>query len=379
MKITVGIPWRLDWTQSGLAFRVKTCFGEIANRGVEVKIYCLGPESKDGKISISRVHVKETTENNCFSPLLNSIAFSHEFAKLIDKEECDVLHCFNTTTLFLKDRRFLFQTANPTYAFTLDAVRDEYPRTSKYQSLINYYTTITELEKTEYEKANFIIVDSDIVKKNLQRYYDFDSDQIKIIPNGISPEEYSFKRDPSKQERLKIVLFPSNIHVMKGFHYLVDAMEEVRKTFPETILMVCGRIRHFEYDLYKDLIERKRKSSGIVLAGFVSRKKLFEYYQMADVCCIPLLYGTMSNAILEAVAHGLPIVTTVHSGFPEIDQVGVEVPSKNSDAIAEGIMQLLSNPKLWKRKSNNALKTIKKFFWTDIAKQFAETYEQITE
>ncbi|NVM55328.1 MAG: glycosyltransferase family 4 protein [Candidatus Helarchaeota archaeon] len=352
-------------------------FNAISDIGVDVNLYCLGSENKKAKFSILKVPVKSILDGATFAPLFNSIAFSHEFAKLIDDEEYDILHCFNTTTLFLKERKYLFQTSNPTYAFALDAVKDEYPKTVKYQRLLKYYALVAELERLEYDQTDIIIANSDVVKENIVNYYGVDSSQIEIIPNGVRPEECNFNRPLQSTGKMKIVLFPSTIHVMKGFRYLVEAMAEIRKTFPETILIVCGRIHPFEYDMFKNLIERKRKESGIVLAGFMPREQLSKYYHMADVCVMPLLFGTMSTALLEAIAHGLPIVTTSHSGIPNVEDVGIKVPAKDSNAIADAIIKLLSNPNLWKKKSENTRRVIKNYLWSDIAKKSVEIYERL--
>jgi glycosyltransferase involved in cell wall biosynthesis len=85
----------------------------------------------------------------------------------------------------------------------------------------------------------------------------------------------------------------------------------------------------------------------------------------------------MSMAILEAVAHGLPIITTSHSGFPDVEKVGIQIPSKNSDAIANAIITLLSDPNLLQKKSDNAQQVIKNYHWNTIAKAFTEVYQKI--
>ncbi|MFX0091774.1 MAG: glycosyltransferase family 4 protein [Candidatus Hodarchaeota archaeon] len=377
MKAIVGMPWNLEWEISGLAKQLRACFNAISDLGVNVKLFSLGTKNKKMTFSVSHIPVKTIPEKHLFSPLINSIAFSHEFAKRIDKEKYDILHCFKSTSLFLTNRKFLFQAQDPTPASVIEAIKDEYPNTSEYQSLLRYYASVAELFRQEYEKAELIITLSEVTKENIIKYYGIDRNKIEVIPNGVAPEECNFERRPENSGRLKIVLFPSTIEVKKGFHYLVEAMTKVRKKFPETILMVCGRIYVNERKMFKEIIERKRKESGIVLAGFLPREKLFNYYREADVCCIPKLYGNMSNAILESVAQGLPIVTTKHSGFPQIDEVGIKIPSKDSKAIAEAIITLLSDPQLWRRKSEKAQKVIKDYQWNRLAKKFVNVYKKL--
>jgi len=377
MKLIVGMPWRLDWNFSGLAKRVKACFNSISDLGIEVDLICLGPKTRKERFSVSRIKVNTTHHKDPFSSLINSLAFSHEFAKRVIKEKNAIIQCFNTTSLFLGGKNYLFETANPTYSFALEAVKDEYPKTAKYHRFLNYYSTVAELEKLEYEGARTIIANSEIVKNNIRQCYDVEKERITVIPNGVLPEECNFDRSFNELSGMKIVIFPSSIHVMKGFRYLVEAMVNVRKEFPDTVLFVCGRIHPFEYDIFEPLIKRMRKKSGLVLLGFLPREKLFKYFHLADVCCIPLIFGTMSNAILEAVAHGLPIVTTKHSGFPEIDKVGIKVPPKDSKTIADAIIGLLSDQELRRKKSDSARKVIEKYYWNNLAEEFKDIYKKM--
>jgi glycosyltransferase involved in cell wall biosynthesis len=377
MRVLVGMPWKLDWELSGFAKHIIACFKAISDLEIDVKLLCLGPSVNKPNFTISQIQVKTTPITDVFSPLVNSIAFSHKFSSSVTKENFDVLHCFNTTTFFLGDQKYVFQTANPTYAFALDAVRDEYPKIKRYQRLLKYYSAVAELERLEYEKADLIIAPSEVVKQNIRTYYQIERKKITVIPNGVSSEECNFDRPPRTSEGLKMVLYPGTMHIMKGFPYLVEAMRKVRQEFPETILLICGNFHPYEYGFLKELIDQKRKASGIVLAGFVPREKLFQYYHEADVCCLPLLYGTMSMAILEAVAHGLPIVTTEHSGFPDVEKVGIQIPPKDADAIASSILTLLSDSVLWKQKSENAKKVIQKYYWSIIAQQFLSIYNKL--
>ena len=271
----------------------------------------------------------------------------------------------------------MFQTTNPTYAFALDVVRDEYPNIEKYRKLLKYYESVAELEGIEYQNADRIIANSELIRDNIMKYHGIEKDKIEVIPNGVSPEECNFERTFKNRGGMKIILFPGTIHTMKGFHYLLEAMVKVKKEVPEAILFVCGRIHGYEYDIFKKLVNRMQREKLGILMGVLPREKLFKYYHIADVCCIPLIFGNMSISILESVAHGLPIVTTSHSGFPEINKVGIKIPSKNPEATADAIITLLSDPELIRKKSENAKGVIKNYYWDKIAKQFLSVYKKM--
>ncbi len=376
MKVFAGMPWRLDWAISGLARRVRGCFKAIAALGVEINLCCLGPELRENGFYTTTLPVGMASKGELFSPLINSLAFAYEFSKSVAREEFDVLHCFNTTSFFLTGKEHVFQTVNPTYGFIYEIMADEYPKTRKYQKLLGYYRSIAELEEIEYQKAERIVASSQLIKDNIIRYHNIEEDKIKVIPAGVSAEECNLERKP-RQGDMKIVLFPGTMCMVKGFRYLVEAMQRVKKEFPSSVLIVAGRIKQNEKNLIGKLIDDMRARRSIVLAGFLPRKKLSTYYRMADVCCLPSLCEDMSTSILESVANGLPIVATPNTGFPEIDKVGIAVPPKDSEAIADAIIALLSDHELWRRKSERARKVIRKYYWERIAKEFVKVYAGI--
>lgn len=375
MKVIVGLPWRLDWETTGLARRIKECFQTLAGLDVSINLYCLGPSFKEKNLFVQSISSLKFPRDNMFSPLLNSLAFSFRFAEKVKRKRFDILHCFNTTSLFLSNKKYLFQTVNPTYAFISEILEEEYPKTGKFQRRINYCKTVANLEKIEYENAEQIIASSWLIKNNIVKYHKVDKNKIKVIPAGVQPNG-SKKRTITKKD-FKLIVFPGSISVMKGFKYLCEAMEIIRKSFPNIILLVAGKINQFEFEIFKDFIKKLKSKKILVLTGFVPREKLHTYFMMADVCCIPSLYDDMNISLLEALTYGLPVVATPNTGFSEISKVGIEVPPKNSEAIAKAIISLLSDEKLWIKKSREAKKVIKNYYWTEIAKKFLKTYKRL--
>ena len=274
MKILAGIPWNLDSHLSGFSKRTRNCLASVAELGIEHEVYCLGPTENRGDLSLKELEVNKTVSGDEFSPLLNSVAFSHEFAKKVDQSEYDILHCYNTSSLFLTHRKHIFETTNPTYAYALEQIKGEVPDNSKYNRLLKYYEAVSEVDKIEYENADLVISKSETVTRNIINHYDIDEELIQVIPNGVREEEINYPGDKVFDNKLKIVLFPGTVHIMKGFHYLLEAMKIVRKELPNVMLMVCGRLHPYESDIFSPLIQEKRKESGVVLAGHLPREKL---------------------------------------------------------------------------------------------------------
>lgn len=375
MRVLSGVPWRLDWDTTGLSKRLIEQLVAITKKGVEINLYSPGPRKNFNGFKNFNVSTRVLKNEDPISPILNSVCFSHAFSEVVERKKYDVLHCFNTTSLFLEAESFLFQTVNPTFAFIHEIVRSEYPRSKKYLRKLAYYEFASSLEEKEYTHATKIIASSELAKENIARYYGVKRGLIQVIPAGINPDVCNLNYDKSKS-KLRIILFPNRVSVLKGFHYVSEAMKKIKKAFPNSIIIVVNRLDSFEYDLLSDDIKTLKKMGAIALVGFLPRDLLYEYYRMADICLFPSLCDDMSLAVLESVAHATPIVATSNTGFPDVEDVGIKIPPKDSEAIADAVITLLSEEELYMKKRENARKVIRKYYWPNIAGKFKTLYEK---
>jgi glycosyltransferase involved in cell wall biosynthesis len=132
-----------------------------------------------------------------------------------------------------------------------------------------------------------------------------------------------------------------------------------------------------EQPLRKTVIEREL--SGVIeIAGRIDPEKMPELYRNNDIFISASMQEGMSNAMLEAMASGLPIVTTRCEGLAElIDGNGLIVEQDNIEAIVKAIKQLADNSELYKQMSIAARKQAEKFNWASIAESYIEQYRKI--
>jgi glycosyltransferase involved in cell wall biosynthesis len=98
---------------------------------------------------------------------------------------------------------------------------------------------------------------------------------------------------------------------------------------------------------------------------------------MADVCLVPSLYDDLSLTVLESVAHATPIVATANTGFPDVEKVGIQVPPKDPESIAEAVITLLSDDELYAKKRQSAEPVIKEYYWPNIGERFMTIYNEL--
>lgn len=378
MKVLSGIPWQLDWNFTGLSKRLTEQFTEITKRSVEVYLYTPGRRRNLDKFRIRQIPIRTLKDEDPVTSILNSIGFSHAFSNIVEKQDYDLLHCFNTTSLFLDKRPFMLQTVHPPYESIREIICSEYPRSKKYLRKLDYYDFAATLEEKEYAKATMIVASSEMAKENIARHCGIKRKLIRVIPAGVDPSICNMNYEKRKSD-LKAILFPNRISVLKGFHYAAEAMREIRKAFPKSVLIVTNRIDEFESDLLKHDMEKLQKMKAVALVGYLPILDVYRYYRMADVCLVPSLYDDLSLTVLESVAHATPIVATANTGFPDVEKVGIQVPPKDPKSIAEAVITLLSDDELYAKKRQSAESVIKKYYWPNIGEKFMTIYNELVD
>ena len=173
------------------------------------------------------------------------------------------------------------------------------------------------LEESLFAKggAARVIANSRMVKDEITRFYGFPAGKIDVVYNGVPVG--TLQRDGETRARRRetlglgekdvAVLFAGSGWERKGLRYAVDAVEKGGK---EIRLLVAGRGE-----------QKKFRSERVQFLGVV--EDMPALYAAADIFLAPTLYDPFSNACLEALAVGLPVITTRANGFSEIIESGV--------------------------------------------------------
>lgn len=216
------------------------------------------------------------------------------------------------------------------------------------------------LEK-EIELADFLIAGSEFVKETLLEN-GAPKNKIKVIPYGADLKLFENLSPKISDGKLNL-LFVGNISIRKGCHYLLEAMKKINS---EKIQLTM--IGEMESDYFL------KKYNGLFKwIKAVPHSEIAEYFNKADVYVYPSLFEGSSLSIYEALAAGLPVITTHNSGSIIRDKKdGFIVPIKNSEAIAEKILLFQKNKVLLKKISKNAKIQSKKYSWKNYQKNTAE-------
>jgi len=176
--------------------------------------------------------------------------------------------------------------------------------------------------------------------------------KIKIMYSGIDLRRFPYIERELRTEGVTVIGV-GRLHKKKGFVYLIKAFRRVVAVHPTAKLIIVGDGE--EKRRLKRLIRKSKLSSHVKLKGHVAHQELTKLLRRADIFCLPSVTTKdgnqegIPNSIKEAMATGLPIVSTRHGGIPELVEHGKEgllVKERSPARLAESINRLIESPEL---------------------------------
>lgn len=172
-------------------------------------------------------------------------------------------------------------------------------------------------------RLRMVVANSERGKREIIRHYGLPEEKLCVIYNGINASEILRIDRIAARKRIRaecgipetdvVLLFVGSGYERKGLKYLIRALAVLKNAAPELKLLVIGKGRT---SWYEQEAARLGVSESIVFKGPVSGA--LEYYPASDIFVLPSIYEPFSNACLEALASGLPVVTSAANGAAEI-------------------------------------------------------------
>ncbi len=185
---------------------------------------------------------------------------------------------------------------------------------------VQKFDFFTELQRSVQKfvarQAKTIIVPSEYLKKIIGMW-GIDQEKIIVIYNAFEAPRFGvFKKNTNEI----IIISAGRLVPWKGFKVLIEVFEKLSKQFSDLKLVIIGdgpERKNLELQITNSKLNDK-----IILLGAVSRQKVLEYLSSANIFVLNTAYEGFSHQILEAMALGVPVVTTNIGGNPEIVKNG---------------------------------------------------------
>ena len=194
--------------------------------------------------------------------------------------------------------------------------------------------------------------------------------EVTLIPNGIDVD--LFKPMPKNKmlletlglDNLPVIGFVGELREKKGLKTLLSGYAQANKKRP-AILLIVGEVRTGEDKQAFDEFVSANPNTKIIVTGYISHNDLPAYYSLMDIFVHPSLRDGMPNAILEAMACEKVVIATPVGGATDVIEDGKNgalINVNDAEALAESILQLLSQPEKRRAISKSAREAVVHLF-----------------
>ncbi|WAC08396.1 MAG: glycosyltransferase family 4 protein [Thermodesulfobacteriota bacterium] len=313
----------------------------LARMGHEVHVFAnTWSRPPDHGISIHKVPILTISSS------LKNLSFAYNCRKLLARENFDIVHSLSQT--FSQDiyrmgdgihRHWLtIQTPNFFYRFL--------------KTLTPRQQVILFLEKKTFHPLQYkmIICISQLCKKHAMSYFKVPEEKIRVIYNGVDHAQFNpglrnrYNKEIRKKlqipEEAVVILFIANNFKRKGLKHLLQSLPLIQRGKEPLTVLVVGRGNPLPFRRIAEQIELSDQ-----LLFVAQTDNIFQYYGVGDIVAHPALSDPFSNVCLEALACGIPVITTKETGASEIirpEETGVVISDPHDHAaLAAGISRFL--------------------------------------
>jgi len=239
----------------------------------------------------------------------STIGFADEVEKRRSQVGCDVLMSLERIW-----RCDVFRAGDGVHQAWLNRRKEFEPSWRRFVRRLNRkHGDLLRLEQSLLDNrgAERVIANSQMVKGEIVDLYNYRRDKIDVVRNGVPLDRFRVDPLPREKSRTDLQLEPDSVVALfvgsgwerKGLRYAIEAIETCANS--KLRLLVAGR---------GDSVHHRSTSARFL--GEVA--DLYPVYAASDVFILPTIYDPFSNACLEALACGLPVITTRANGFCEI-------------------------------------------------------------
>ena len=345
---------------------------EMANKGLEVDLVTSSPsntfetEKIGDTVSIYKLPVNKKDIH--YWTQREIITYSWKAKKFIDQlmkeKEYDVCHAFFSVPCGAL--AYLFRKKIP-YIVSLRG--SDVPGFNKRFGV--QYIFLKPLIKNIWNDADAVVANSQGLKELALNTSP--SQEIGVIYNGIDVSEFEPNLDNTCDNEIRIVCV-SRLIERKGINYLIEAVEKLKDKQIQLILVGEGN----QEDTLKKLVDDLKISDKVDFKGYVGHDQIAEIYRNSDIFVLPSLNEGMSNALLEALAAGLPVIVTDTGGTSELlDGNGVLIPMGDSEAITEAIRGFVDDPEGRRQMGLRSRDIAEGMSWMRVGEEYLRLYGEL--
>ena len=232
------------------------------------------------------------------------------------------------------------------------------------------------------DEAEHVIVDTEYVAEQIKHLHAKKKISclpwLYVVPQGI--QSRYLQLSPHKSAT-PTILSVGSISQRKGHLLLIRAFEIVHKAMPSAQLIIAGTLtEEAYYTQLQNEIEKLHLTQSAELLTNIPQEQLLEQYQKATIFALHSQEESQGIALVEAMATGLPVVSTLVGGIPFVvknGETGLLSQYGDARAFANNMLALLTDEDLRAKLSQSARLTAQNYSWQEIAKAIEIIYNRI--
>ena len=230
------------------------------------------------------------------------------------------------------------------------------------------------MQKRVSRTLSHIITVSQSAKNDIRKNFGIPPERFKVIPNGINTDLF-YPVSEIRREKGRIIVTSSADTPIKGLRYLLEAVAEISKTL-DVRLVIVGTVKK-NGDIEK-LIKNLGINERITFTGRIDNEAFVQQYARASLAIVPSVYEGFGFPAGEAMACGLPVVSTTGGALPEVvGDGGILVPPANSRELVNAITELLENPEQAEKMGRAGFNRVHhRFSWKRAAEMTVAAYRE---
>ncbi len=227
-----------------------------------------------------------------------------------------------------------------------------------------------EQARTAAERSDLIIAVSSFTASQVHELLNVERSRVRVIPHGFSPPPGA---PPPSRERM--ILNVGAIQKRKNVGGLVDAFEA---TPPGWRLVLAGSPSGFGAEEILERIRVSARSADIHVEGYVSSQRLEQLYAQASIFVFPSFDEGFGMPVLEAMARGIPVITSNRSALPEVaGEAALLVDPHEPEEIAGAMLRLIEDAGLREQLGSAGRNRATEFSWRKAAEETWAVYKEL--
>ena len=251
----------------------------------------------------------------------------------------------------------------------LERVRDRLSRIMFYPFLMQHLVT---------KRMDRVITVSTSAAEETRNVFNVPRQKLRVIYNGIDIDMFR-RLDGEMKEKGRLILVANTQDRKKGLIYLLEALKLLQGDMDVKLTIVDNGLPDNEYA--PQLVARYGLDGRVNFTGKLGLEELVRHYSRAEVAVVPSLYEGFGLPAAEAMACGLPVVSTTAGALPEVvedGRNGILVPPRDACALAGAIERLMKDDELRRAMGEEGRKRVeRKFSWEQAARKTLEVYEEV--